>query len=86
MVGPGWLVHASDHPHAHGPGTEAVLDVLDEAEAAAVLRGTAQELYDITLSRNGGGQGGGTASSAHRGGAPSRPPGTLPRRGEGDAP
>ena len=48
MVGPEWLLHASDHPHFHGPGTEAVLVALDEAETAAVLRGTAERLYART--------------------------------------
>jgi predicted TIM-barrel fold metal-dependent hydrolase len=54
MVGPGWLLHASDFPHDHGGGTEALLHALDEQEAAAVLRGNAEEVYRLGAGVAGG--------------------------------
>jgi predicted TIM-barrel fold metal-dependent hydrolase len=54
MVGPGWLLHASDFPHDHGGGTEALLAALDEPDAAAVLRGNAEEVYRLGAGVAGG--------------------------------
>ena len=47
MVGSGWLLYASDHPHDHGPGAERLFEVLDEAAAAAVRAGNAEALYPL---------------------------------------
>lgn len=49
MVGPEWLLHASDHPHDHGDGERRLLEVLDEPATAAVLGGNAAELYRMAL-------------------------------------
>jgi predicted TIM-barrel fold metal-dependent hydrolase len=45
MVGAGWLLHASDHPHDHGPGAARLLELLDEPDREAVLRGNAGAFY-----------------------------------------
>ncbi len=44
-VGPELLLYASDHPHRHGDDGERLLATLDEAQAEAILRGNAAELY-----------------------------------------
>jgi predicted TIM-barrel fold metal-dependent hydrolase len=41
------LMYASDHPHRHGAGVEALLDVLDEAGREAILSGNAATLYGL---------------------------------------
>jgi uncharacterized protein len=41
------LMYASDHPHRHGAGIEALLDVLDEAGREAILSGNAATLYGL---------------------------------------
>jgi uncharacterized protein len=45
MVGSGWLLHASGHPHDHGPDGDLLLDVLDEAGRDAVLDGNAEAFF-----------------------------------------
>ncbi len=47
MVGAAWLLHASDHPHDHGPGEERLLQVLDGRDAAAVRGANAAEFYRL---------------------------------------
>jgi predicted TIM-barrel fold metal-dependent hydrolase len=47
MIGAGWLVHASDYPHEHGPTVQALYEALDEDERHAVLAGNAAELYRL---------------------------------------
>jgi uncharacterized protein len=41
------LMYASDHPHRHGAGIEALLDALDEAGREAILSGNAATLYGL---------------------------------------
>jgi len=45
MVGASWLLHASDHPHRHGPGAERLLAALEEPARTAVLSENAQAFY-----------------------------------------
>jgi nitrite reductase/ring-hydroxylating ferredoxin subunit len=47
MVGSEWLLHASDHPHHHGPGVERLFDVLDGPATRAVLSANAESFYRI---------------------------------------
>jgi predicted TIM-barrel fold metal-dependent hydrolase len=47
MVGPAWLLHASDHPHDHGPGEERLLAALSDEERTAVLSGNAEGFYRL---------------------------------------
>lgn len=47
MVGSELLMYASDHPHHHGPGFEALDGVLDDDARRAVRRGNAAELYKL---------------------------------------
>jgi predicted TIM-barrel fold metal-dependent hydrolase len=47
MIGAGWLLHASDHPHVHGPGAALLDRVLDEAGRAAVADGNARAFYRL---------------------------------------
>jgi uncharacterized protein len=44
---PDFLMFASDHPHDHGPGGEALLDVLDDDGRDAVLRRNAAHFYSL---------------------------------------
>ena len=41
------VLFSSDHPHDHGPGTEALLSVLGDGGREAVLRGNAAELLGL---------------------------------------
>jgi uncharacterized protein len=41
------LLWASDHPHRHGGGIEALLDVLDDDARRRILHGNAAELYGL---------------------------------------
>jgi uncharacterized protein len=41
------LMYASDHPHRHGGGIEALLDLLDEDGRRAILAGNAADLYGL---------------------------------------
>lgn len=43
----GTLMHASDHPHDHGPGHERLLAALTPAERGAVLGGNAADWYRL---------------------------------------
>jgi predicted TIM-barrel fold metal-dependent hydrolase len=45
LLGTRRLLYASDFPHAHGPGTQALLDALPPADRAAVLQENARSLY-----------------------------------------
>jgi predicted TIM-barrel fold metal-dependent hydrolase len=45
IVGPGWLLYASDFPHDHGPSASRLLDALDDAKRQAVLAGNAASFY-----------------------------------------
>jgi uncharacterized protein len=47
LVGAGWLLHASDYPHDHGPSGGALLDVLGEEEREALLQGNAARFYGL---------------------------------------
>jgi uncharacterized protein len=47
MVGAGWLLHASDHPHDHGPGGARLVELLEAPERDAVLRGNAEAFYRL---------------------------------------
>ncbi len=47
MIGPEWLLHASDYPHDHGPSAQALYDVLDEEATDAVLAGNAAAFYRL---------------------------------------
>lgn len=47
MVGPQWLMYASDFPHDHGDSVEALYDVLDEKESEAIFAGNAAALYRL---------------------------------------
>jgi predicted TIM-barrel fold metal-dependent hydrolase len=49
MIGPHWLMYASDYPHDHGPSAGTLFDVLDEERKQAVLHGNAAELYGLAL-------------------------------------
>jgi uncharacterized protein len=49
LIGAGWLLHASDYPHDHGPGAQALYDALDEEETRAVLETNAAELYNLAV-------------------------------------
>jgi predicted TIM-barrel fold metal-dependent hydrolase len=42
-----FLMYASDYPHEHGRGAEALLSALDEGDREAVLDGNATELYAL---------------------------------------
>lgn len=48
LVGPAWLLNASDYPHDHGPGARRLLEALDEESAEAVLRTNASQFYRLT--------------------------------------
>lgn len=47
MIGHEWLMHASDHPHVHGRGADALYAVLDEDAAQAVRSGNAAAFYRL---------------------------------------
>lgn len=47
MIGHEWLLHASDHPHDHGPGAERLYGVLDEPALEAVRNGNAAAFYRL---------------------------------------
>ncbi|HEY4826358.1 MAG TPA: amidohydrolase family protein [Solirubrobacteraceae bacterium] len=47
MDGAGALLYASDYPHQHDGGVEALLERLSEEQRRAVLRDTAAELYGL---------------------------------------
>ncbi|MDQ4117583.1 MAG: amidohydrolase [Actinomycetota bacterium] len=47
MLGAEMLMHASDHPHDHGPGTGRLEAVLTPEERAAVSGGTAAQWYRL---------------------------------------
>jgi predicted TIM-barrel fold metal-dependent hydrolase len=47
LGGSSMLAYASDFPHEHGPGIDALLARLDEAQTEALLRGTATELFGL---------------------------------------
>jgi uncharacterized protein len=45
IVGPDWLMHASDYPHAHGASSAAIFDALDDHACEAILAGNAAAFY-----------------------------------------
>jgi hypothetical protein len=47
LLDPALLMHASDHPHDHGPGAARLRAVLTEDERAAVMGGTAATWYRL---------------------------------------
>jgi predicted TIM-barrel fold metal-dependent hydrolase len=47
MIGPQWLMYASDFPHNHGDSVEALFGILDENESKAVFAGNAEDLYRL---------------------------------------
>jgi predicted TIM-barrel fold metal-dependent hydrolase len=47
LGGAGMLVYASDHPHEHGVGIDALLARLSVTDRDAVLRGTASAVYGL---------------------------------------
>jgi hypothetical protein len=47
LVGPEWLMYASDYPHDHGPGAAVLTQVLDEDAARAVLTANAADFYRL---------------------------------------
>ena len=42
-------MHASDHPHDHGPSVDTLYDVLDDDGTNAVLAGNAAALYGLEV-------------------------------------
>jgi predicted TIM-barrel fold metal-dependent hydrolase len=48
LLDPALLVHASDHPHQHGPGAGRLRAALTGDERAAVMGGTAAAWYRLT--------------------------------------
>jgi uncharacterized protein len=48
MDGGAFLVYASDYPHEHGPGPEALLAEMDDHGREAVLHANAAALYGLT--------------------------------------
>jgi uncharacterized protein len=51
LGGPGMLAYASDHPHEHGAGIDALLARLSAEDRAAVLVGNASELYGLSAAQ-----------------------------------
>jgi predicted TIM-barrel fold metal-dependent hydrolase len=49
MVGPQWLMHASDYPHDHGPSAAALYAALDEEGPRAVRYENAAEQYRLAV-------------------------------------
>jgi uncharacterized protein len=47
MIGPEWLLHASDFPHNHGRAAQALYDALADDEREAVLGGNAAAFYSL---------------------------------------
>jgi predicted TIM-barrel fold metal-dependent hydrolase len=45
MIGPGWLIYASDYPHNHGPGVDVLFEALDDEESQAVRQANAAAFY-----------------------------------------
>ena len=46
IVGPSWLMYASDFPHDHGRSGERLLAALDDEKRAAVIAGNAASFYE----------------------------------------
>jgi len=46
---PEFLMFASDHPHDHGPGADALLAAVDDDGRDAILRRNAAELYSLEV-------------------------------------
>jgi uncharacterized protein len=49
MIGPEWLLYASDYPHEHGTSSSVLFDVLGKDASEAVLTTNAESFYRLRL-------------------------------------